>query len=135
MSLNSIGYKYNYQKVLSFIATEYTGIKTSDVPYLSKYPYQSVNVVSLPIPRPLFMYKFFVYVNEVESHKKSIEYNLALENYWVTQCGWMWLCTTVDMVMTIHFTGNYFVVELIEINYQRTILPTFPSNQSPTPYI
>ena len=32
-----IGHKYNYQKVLSIIVTEDTGITNAGVPYLSKY--------------------------------------------------------------------------------------------------
>ena len=47
------------------------------------------------------MYKFFGYVNEVESHNKSRQYDLALETFWATQYGWLRLCTTVAMGMAI----------------------------------
>ena len=47
------------------------------------------------------MYKFFVSINEVDSRKKSIQSDLALEKYWVTKCGWLRLCMTVAMGMTI----------------------------------
>ena len=40
-------------------------------------------------------------VSEVESHKKSRQSDLALDKLWVTQCGWMRLCTTVSMGMSI----------------------------------
>ena len=33
-----IDHKYNYQKVLSIIVTEDTGITNAGIPYLSKYP-------------------------------------------------------------------------------------------------
>ena len=40
-------------------------------------------------------------VNEVESHNKSRQSDLALEKFWVTQCGCLQLCTTFAMGMTI----------------------------------
>ena len=40
-------------------------------------------------------------VNEVDSHKKSRQSDLALEKWLVTQCGWLWLCMTVAMGMNI----------------------------------
>ena len=80
----------------------------ADVSYLSKYPYQLANVVILPFPHPLFIYKLFVYINKVESHTKYIHSELALEKYWVDKCGWMWLCTTLAMVMTIKISWKLF---------------------------
>ena len=47
------------------------------------------------------MSKFFGSVNEVDSHKKSRQSDLALEKFWVTHRGWLRLCTTVAMGMTI----------------------------------
>ena len=47
------------------------------------------------------MCKFFVSDNEVESHNKSRRSDLSLEKFWVAQCVWIRLCTTVDMGMTI----------------------------------
>ena len=49
----------------------------------------------------IVMYKLFGYVNEFESHPKSVQYDLALENYLITQCGWISLYTTFAMIMTI----------------------------------
>ena len=62
------------------------------------------------------MFKFYGSVNEVESHKKSRQYDLVLEKYWVNQWGWIQLCTSVDMVMTIKIYGNCFVMGLRDIN-------------------
>ena len=59
-----ISYKYNPNKVLSFIVIEKTGSTEEVLNYLSKYPGQFSNVVILPFARPLVMYKFFVSVNE-----------------------------------------------------------------------
>ena len=50
----------------------------------------------------------FSAVNEVDSHSKSRQYDLAQEKWWVTQCGWLRLCTTVSMVMTINNCWKLF---------------------------
>ena len=55
--LISIGYKYNAQKVLSFIVKENSGITKTGIPYLSKYPDQFTNVAIHPVTRPLVMSK------------------------------------------------------------------------------
>ena len=57
--LTSIGYKYNEQKVISFIDTEDTGITKSGILYLSHYPYPFANFSILLVPCPLIMSKFF----------------------------------------------------------------------------
>ena len=44
-----IGYKYNVQKVLSFIITYNAGITKTGIPYLSKYPDQFTNVAIRPV--------------------------------------------------------------------------------------
>ena len=100
-TLISIGYKYNTRKVLYFIVTDNAGITQAGITYLSKYPDQFTNVDIRPVACPLVMYKFFGVVNEVDSRNKSRQYGLALENFRVTQCGWLWSFNTVYMVMTI----------------------------------
>ena len=47
------------------------------------------------------MYKLFGSVNEVDPYNKSMQYDLLLEMFLVTQCGWQRLCTKVAMVMNI----------------------------------
>ena len=79
--LIAIGYKYNTPKVLYFIVTDNAGSTQADLPYLSKYPDQSSNVVIQPVARPLVMFKFFGYVNEVDYHNKSRQSDLALEKF------------------------------------------------------
>ena len=54
-----IGYKYNYQKVLSFVSTVGLGRTTLGITYLSKYPDQFSNVSIRPVARPHIMSKFF----------------------------------------------------------------------------
>ena len=77
------------------------GGTTLGIPYLLKYPDQFYYVSIIHVARPLFMSKFFGSVNEVDSHKKSRQSDIALEKFWVTQCGWLRLCTTVSMGVTI----------------------------------
>ena len=96
-----IGYKYNAQKILSFVFTDNAWSTKTGIPCLSKYTDQFTNVAILPVARPLVMSKKYA-VNEVYSHNKSRQSDLALENWWVTQCGCMWLCNTVAMGMAIN---------------------------------
>ena len=42
------------------------------------------------------MSKFYGSVNEVDSHNKLRQSDIALKKFWVTQCGWIRLCTAVD---------------------------------------
>ena len=60
-----ICYKYNAHKALYLIDTEDAGSITD----LSNYPDPFANVAINPVSRPLVMYKLFVSVNEVYSHK------------------------------------------------------------------
>ena len=70
-------------------------------PFLSKYHDQFNNVDIRPVARPLVMSKKNSAVNEVESHNKSRQSDLALEKWWVTQFVWLRLCTTVSMGINI----------------------------------
>ena len=99
--LIAIGYKYNMQKVLSFIVTEKSGSTQSGIPYLSKYFDQFTNVAIFTAACLLVMSRLFGAFNEFDSHKKCRQSGFALEKFWVTQCGWLWLCTAVSMDMTI----------------------------------
>ena len=70
--LLGIGYKYNYRKVLSFVAAAGSGKTTLGITYLSKYPDQFLNVSIRPVSHPLLMSKFFGSVNEVDSKKSPV---------------------------------------------------------------
>ena len=67
----AVGYNYNVGRLLHFIATSDAGIKKSDTPYLSKYTEPFYDVDICPVAHPLTIFKFFVYVNEVEDQNKS----------------------------------------------------------------
>ena len=103
-----ISYKYNVRKVLYFIVTENSGKKNTGIPYLSKYPDQFTNDSICPVTHTLVMSKQKSAINEVDSNNKSGQSDLALENFWVTKCGWLQLFTTVAMGMTIHIFLKLF---------------------------
>ena len=67
----NIGYKYNLQKVISFIVTYNQGIKKACLTFLSNYPDHFTKVTIWPVSHPLFMSKFFGEVNEVYHQNKS----------------------------------------------------------------
>ena len=95
MPLIAISYKYNAWKVLSLIYTEDTGNSKEGITYLSRYPELFANVAIFSVARPLVISKFFGYINEVGFHKNSRQSDLAQENYWVAQFGWLRLCAIV----------------------------------------
>ena len=49
--LIAVSYKYNVQKVISFIVTNNAGSTKTGIPYLSKYPDQFTNVSIRPVVR------------------------------------------------------------------------------------
>ena len=61
------------------------------------------------------------FVNEVESHKKYRWSDLALEKYWVTQCGWVRLCATVAMGMSITNFWKLFYNGVKRYHYEKLI--------------
>ena len=82
--------------------------RMSCIPYLLKYPDQCSNVSIRPVDHPLLMSKCFDSVNEVDSHNKSLQSDIVLEKFWVTQCGWIRFCTNVAMGMTINNSRKCF---------------------------
>ena len=102
----TIGCKFNYREVLSFIATERGGSTKYGIPHLSKFNDQFDNASTLPVYCHQIMSK---YVNEIDSHNKYRQSDLCLENYWVTQCGWLRVYAIVSLGMTIqNFRRRFF---------------------------
>ena len=60
-------------------------------------------------------------VNEVDSHNKSRQSDLALEKWWVNQCGWLRLCTSVAMGMTITNCWKLFLYGVKREHYDKLI--------------
>ena len=95
-----IGYKYNARKVHLLL---FKTMQETQILVLPIYISILTNLLMLPFAlllAPLLCQKIYA-VNEVDSHNKSRHSDLSLEKWWVTQCGWLRLCTTVDMGMTI----------------------------------
>ena len=67
------------------------------------------------------MSKLFGCFNEADYHNKLMQSNLSLENYWVTQCGCLWLCAKVAMVMTITNLWNIFRCGVKRYHYDKFI--------------
>ena len=99
--LLAIGYKYNYSKVLVFIATEGAGSNEPGDPYLSRFPDIYSNVSVSPIVRPYLLGRYFNACNAIDSHNRMRQSDLSLEKYWVTQSGYFRLATTMALGMGI----------------------------------
>ena len=67
------------------------------------------------------MSKLFGAVSEVDSHNKSRQYDLALDNLLVTQCGWIRLRTTVSTVMTTTNCWKIFCYDVKRDQFQKLI--------------
>ena len=60
-------------------------------------------------------------VYEVDPHNKSRQPDFALEQFWFTQCGWMRLCMTVAMRMTITNCWKLFRYGFKRDHYEKLI--------------
>ena len=67
------------------------------------------------------MSKFFGSVNEVDSENKSRQSDLALEKFWLTQCGWIRLCINVAMGMNINNGWKMFCYGVKRDHYDKFI--------------
>ena len=92
MQLIAICYKYRYRKDLYFISTDDAESTNYMIKYLSKYPEQFSNNPIQPVVCPLVMFKLFRYINEVDSHNKSRQSDLAFGK--VLGCS-VWLDTVM----------------------------------------
>ena len=85
----------------------------------------SILTNSLMLPFTLLLvpllYQLFSVVNEVDSHNKSIQSDLALEKWWVTQYGWLRLCKKVAMGMTITNCWKLFRYGVKREHYDKLI--------------
>ena len=64
--LLAIRYKYNYGKVLGFIATEGAGSTEPGDPYLSRFPEIYSNVSVRSVVRPHLLGRYFNACNEIK---------------------------------------------------------------------
>ena len=97
----AIEHKYNYRKVLGFIATEGAGSTEPGYPYLSHYPDMYSNVYVRPVVCTHLLFRYLNSCNLIYNHNIIHQYNLVLEKYWVTHSGYFRLATTVTLGMVI----------------------------------
>ena len=79
-SLLAIGYRYNFSKVLGFIADEGAGSTEPGDTYLSPFPDIYSNVYVWPVVCTHFLVGYFNACNGIDNHNRMWQYDLALEN-------------------------------------------------------
>ena len=99
----AIGYKYNYRRVLGFIATEGYGSNEPGYPYLSSVPEIYSNVSVRPIVIPHLIGRYLNTYNMIDNRNRMRQYSLGLEKYWVTQSGNFRLENKVSLCMGITY--------------------------------
>ena len=67
------------------------------------------------------MYKLFGSVKDFDYCNRSKQSDLVLKKYWVTQCGWLWLCMKVAMGIAITNFWKLFSYGVKRYNYERFI--------------
>ena len=95
--LIDIGYKYNSQKVLWLIATEGYGNTDPGYLYLYLFPDTYFHVPIWPVSCIFKIGRYFNACNEICQHKMMQPYDLALEDYWVTQSVYFRLAVIVAL--------------------------------------
>ena len=80
-------YKYNYWKVLVFIATDGSESTDTDDPYLSRFPDNYYNVYICLFFHPFVLVGYFNACNAKDNHNGMWQSEPALEKYLVTQGG------------------------------------------------
>ena len=79
-----IEHKYNYRKVLGFIATEGGGSTERGDPYLSSFPGIYFNVSVCPVVHPQLIVRYFNACNAIDSQNMMQKSDLAPDKYWLT---------------------------------------------------
>ena len=76
--LLEIGYKYNYRKVLWFIATEGDGSTEPGDTYLSHFPDIYYTVSVQPVVGPHLIGRYFNAYNAIENHNRMQKSDIVL---------------------------------------------------------
>ena len=76
--LMNIGYKFNYRKILGFIATEGTGNTEPGDTYLPHFLAMYSNVSVRPVAHTHFLGRYFNACNEIYNHNRMRQYSIAL---------------------------------------------------------
>ena len=94
-TLLAIGYKYNLNKVLCFIASENAGNTLPGDPYRSRWKDDNSLSQSRPVDRPFLISNYFRRSNAVDTHNHVRQFELRLEKHWVTANCWFRIFTTI----------------------------------------
>ena len=87
-NLLAIGWKFNSDKVLTFLATDgFATTEPSPEPYRMRFPDEHGNMQFRDVPRPLLVHKHFEVLNCIDIHNHLRQENLALEENWITRNG------------------------------------------------
>ena len=82
--LLDIGYKYNYRKVLGFIATEGARSTKRDDPYLIHFPDIYFHDSVRPVVCPRLIGRYFNGCIAIDNQNRMWQSDIALEKYQVT---------------------------------------------------
>ena len=99
--LKPIGYKYNYMRVLGFIATKGDVITELGDPYFSCLPDIYSNVSVCPVVRTHLLGRYFNACYVIGNSNMMWQQELLLDKYWMTQSGYSRPATTVELGMGI----------------------------------
>ena len=110
--LLSIGYKYNYRKVLRFIVTEEAGSTEPGDSYLSRFPDIYSNFSVRPVVCPRLIGSYFNSCNTIYNHNSMQQYDIALDKYWLTQSGYLDLQLQWHWVWVLQMGISYTVMVL-----------------------
>ena len=122
ISLEDIGYKYNFWKVLGFIVTERTGGTDPGDPYLSCFPYIFYIVSVRHDFCPRIIVRSYNAYNSIDQHSKMHKYGLTLDKYWMTQSGYFRIGTTVALGVGITNAKLLFCCGVSEENRDKEMI-------------
>ncbi len=95
-NLWAIGWKFNSNKVMTFLATDRAGsIAPSPNPYKIRFPDQYGNLRFRNIPRPGIVNLYYQYNNKIDVHNNFRQNFLGLEKKWITLNPYFRMLTTI----------------------------------------
>jgi len=105
--LLAIGYKYSLKKVICFLSTAEAGHTEAGLPYEAKWKDENNNTLCRDVPRPEICAKYFEHSNCIDVHNQSRQFDLRLEKFWITECGYFRNLTTVFGICVVDCWKGY----------------------------
>ena len=96
-----LGYKYNSKKVLCFLCSENAGDFQEGEPYVARFHGNDGNMHVREVYRPSIISDYFGVSNKIDRHNHIRQSSLRLEKYWLTQCPWFRIATTIIGISVI----------------------------------